>query len=87
MAQGRTKDSSFAIMEKNLGSVGRGQSFTFDEETIAIPSLPPSNLEHCRIIDLDYFLEVRALQTKSFSTFYFLNISGYSLHKGVSQQH
>ena len=36
-----------------------GDSETWTRETVSVPSLPPSDLVGCRIIDVNYYLEVR----------------------------
>ncbi|XP_065342547.1 arrestin domain-containing protein 17-like isoform X1 [Cloeon dipterum] len=56
-ARGSTKTEEMSIAEKNLGYVDSGQSHTFEREALLVPSLPPSNLKNCSIIDLDYYLE------------------------------
>ncbi|XP_047003362.1 arrestin domain-containing protein 17 [Schistocerca americana] len=45
------------IAEQNFGSVAGGGSNTWCEQ-ITIPPLPPSNLNNCNIIDLEYDLRV-----------------------------
>lgn len=46
------------IAELSVGPVEAGKSKNWGEK-INIPSLPPSNLANCGLIDLDYDLKVR----------------------------
>lgn len=52
-----TKREKTTIAELAVGPVEQNGSQTWNQ-TITIPSLPPSNLANCGIIDLDYDLKV-----------------------------
>ncbi|CAB3361769.1 Hypothetical predicted protein [Cloeon dipterum] len=58
-AGGREKIQMKTIAKKFLEPVALGECRTFEQEALKIPSIPPSNLKHCLIIDLDYFLEAK----------------------------
>lgn len=46
------------ITRVNHQDVPPGDSEAWAGETFSIPSVPPSDLIGCRIIDVDYFIEV-----------------------------
>ncbi|XP_059470817.1 arrestin domain-containing protein 17-like isoform X2 [Neocloeon triangulifer] len=56
-AGGRTKDTKVSIVEQNLGRLNSGQSSTYERVALPVPSLPPSYLRNCNIIDLNYYVE------------------------------
>lgn len=47
------------ISEVSKGPVG-GTETTSYEQNLDVPPLPPSNLQHCGIIDLEYKLKIEA---------------------------
>lgn len=53
-----TKREKKTIAELGVGPVEQNGSKTWSQQ-IEIPSLPPSNLANCGIIDLDYDLKVK----------------------------
>lgn len=50
------------ISEVSKGPVG-GNETTSYEQNLDVPPLPPSNLQHCGIIDLEYKLKIEACVT------------------------
>ncbi|XP_066994415.1 arrestin domain-containing protein 17 [Anabrus simplex] len=53
------KKDKITIAEHSFGAVAAGGSQTWTEHLV-IPPLPPSNLQNCNIIDLEYDLKVEA---------------------------
>ncbi|XP_059473871.1 arrestin domain-containing protein 17-like isoform X2 [Neocloeon triangulifer] len=66
---GNTKKVEVSIAEKNLGYVDSGQSHTFEREALQIPPLPPSNLNNCSVIDLEYYLEAHFSPSSFYCSF------------------
>lgn len=58
-AEGNTKTVDQTVAEIKRGEIPAGEDDTWSGVEMIIPPLPPSNLEFCRIIDIDYVLEVR----------------------------
>lgn len=54
----KTKTQEITVSEVKLGTVVRGRDSSSINSSITIPSLPPSNLQYCGIIDLVYQLQV-----------------------------
>ncbi|XP_059470670.1 arrestin domain-containing protein 17-like isoform X2 [Neocloeon triangulifer] len=52
-----TKNIQISVGQLYLGPLEAGQSRTYERVALPIPSLPPSYLLHCKLIDLDYFVE------------------------------
>ncbi|XP_011504212.1 PREDICTED: arrestin domain-containing protein 3 [Ceratosolen solmsi marchali] len=50
------------VAEVSKGPVG-GNETTSYEQTVKVPSIPPSNLNNCGIIDLEYKLKIEAVVT------------------------
>ena len=46
------------VAAKTHGSIAAGQSDHWDNEPLFVPSLPPSKLEHCGIINISYAVKV-----------------------------
>ncbi|XP_042871038.1 arrestin domain-containing protein 3-like isoform X2 [Penaeus japonicus] len=56
-AEGNTKTVDQTVAEIKRGEIPAGEDDTWSGVEMIIPPLPPSNLEFCRIIDIDYVLE------------------------------
>lgn len=54
-----TRTEEIVVTEVSKGPVEAGGSADY-EQRLDIPPLPPSNLSHCSIIDLEYNLNVEA---------------------------
>ncbi|XP_044727911.1 arrestin domain-containing protein 17-like [Chrysoperla carnea] len=54
----RTKKLDETVWERIIESIDGHQSNTINQP-IVIPALPPSNLDHCSIIDLDYEIKIQ----------------------------
>ncbi|XP_059477948.1 uncharacterized protein LOC132198144 [Neocloeon triangulifer] len=46
------------IVEHPLGRLESGQYCTYERVALRIPPVPPSYLLHCKLFDLDYFVEI-----------------------------
>lgn len=57
-AEGHTKSDSRVVAEIKRGEIAAGEDDIWSGVEMLVPALPPSNLEFCRIIDIDYTLEV-----------------------------
>jgi hypothetical protein len=64
------------VAEVSKGPVG-GNETTSYEQNLEVPSIPPSNLNNCGIIDLEYKLKVEAVVTGLLVYFIFKNIHFY----------
>ncbi|XP_050735692.1 arrestin domain-containing protein 3-like isoform X5 [Eriocheir sinensis] len=53
-AEGRTKKERRKVAEIKRGVIEPGKEDIWSAVEMTIPPLPPSNLEYCRIIDIDY---------------------------------
>ncbi|XP_047490021.1 arrestin domain-containing protein 3-like isoform X2 [Penaeus chinensis] len=56
-AEGHTKTDSHVVAEIKRGEIAAGEDDIWSGVEMLVPPLPPSNLEFCRIIDIDYTLE------------------------------
>jgi hypothetical protein len=50
-----TKDVVAYVVE---GPIEPGNSFSWKEIELTIPPIPPSRMDHCKLIDIDYYLLV-----------------------------
>lgn len=57
-AEGRTKKEKRKVAEIKRGVIQPGENDIWSGVEMTIPPLPPSNLEYCRIIDIDYEFQV-----------------------------
>lgn len=48
------------VATKRRGTVAAGQSESWENFPLHVPSLPASELQHCEIIDIKYVIKVRA---------------------------
>ena len=55
----KSKSIAREITRVEHPEVQPGDSETWTRETVSVPSLPPSDLVGCRIIDVNYYVEVR----------------------------
>lgn len=53
------KKVELAILEIVNGPVGGYETTTY-EEKFKVPAVPPSNLQNCKIIDLEYEIKIKA---------------------------
>ncbi|KAF4516728.1 hypothetical protein B566_EDAN008418 [Ephemera danica] len=58
-AQGNSTSSTEKIAKKELGKLKEKSSYTWSNESFTIPALPPSNLTHCKNIDVKYILQLK----------------------------
>lgn len=73
-AKGKTKSADKIVAQKMFARCSAKQSIEFTNEKIQIPPLPPSEVAHCKIIDIHYFAQVSILNI------YFFNITFVHFH-------
>lgn len=57
-----TKKQNIILLKYNLGSSIAARGSNTFTQSITIPSVPPSNLANCGIIDIDYDIKVNTLK-------------------------
>ena len=53
-----TRETREVLAKHEEGLVRPGQTFAWNQVPLLVPSAPPSNLDNCKMIDIDYFIQV-----------------------------
>ena len=59
----KTKISENVLARLKQPSIPAGESFQWDNGAFTIPALPPSHLEKCNIINIQYFIQVSVISS------------------------
>ncbi len=51
------------VAECSKGSILPGQSDIWDNVALTVPDIPPTNMDNCKLIDVDYHVLVIAVKT------------------------
>ena len=46
------------LAECRKGSIMPGQTDTWDNVAMVVPDIPPTNMDHCKLVDVDYHILV-----------------------------
>ena len=59
--EAKPKEVKREVARFSKGSIEQNQTFEFDNERLAIPPIPPSELPNCQCIDIKYEVTVRII--------------------------
>ncbi len=57
-ADGHHATAKNEVSERKSGEILPGQTFHWNELPLPVPRVPPTNLEFCKHIEIDYYVEV-----------------------------
>ena len=53
-----TRETRESLVKHEEGLIRPGQTFAWNQVPLLVPSAPPSDLDNCKMIDIDYFIQV-----------------------------